>query len=222
MISAFCAGGALLLATMTKAPDLASIAAVTGLGWMLMTWPMIIRRFFGERQFADLLAGTNASLHRRSPDAGLTSLGWLVLAHAVFSASFLVPELMGSTDLPRGFGKMYDLFGASGLRSPWWNAGVIMLQAWAGFEMIRMSQHHRVIATIYAIVAGAVTFYLFWPLLEQFKGSGRGVELLTWMPVAIALVIPVATLVLVNRKIAPTARARFRTAPARPAPDEPG
>jgi hypothetical protein len=41
-------------------------------------------------------------------------------------------------------------------------------------------------------------------------GSGMG-QLLQIAPMAIALVIPVLTLILVNRKIAPTARARFKS-----------
>ena len=38
---------------------------------------------------------------------------------------------------------------------------------------------------------------------------------LGFVPLAIQLVIPVATLLLVNRTLAPTARARFRPRPAR-------
>ena len=40
--------------------------------WMLMAWPLIIRRFFSDRQFADLLAGDDAPRPppraRRRPD----------------------------------------------------------------------------------------------------------------------------------------------------------
>ena len=215
VISAFCAGGALLLVAMTSRLDLSGLAGVTGAVWMLMAWPMIIRRFFSDRQFADLLAGDNATLHRRSPDAGLTGLGWLLLAHAVFGASFLLPELVGVGELPSGMGKLFDLLGSVGERSPWWSAGVIMMEAWAGYELIRMSAHHRVIATIYAAVAAAVTLYLFWPVLDQFKQSSVSSpqHMLVLMPIAIALVIPTSVLILVNRKIAPTARARFRSRP---------
>ena len=70
------------------------LALVTGVCWMLMAWPMIIRRFFSERQFADLLAGDDAPIHRRAPDAGLTGLGWLLLAHAMFGATMLIPQLV--------------------------------------------------------------------------------------------------------------------------------
>lgn len=214
VISAFCAGGALMLVVMTSRLDLAGLASVTGICWMLMAWPLIIRRFFSDRQFADLLAGDNASLHRRAPDAGLTGLGWLLLAHGVFSASFLIPELVGLDELPGGLDKLWNLFGVIGGRSPWWNAGITMLQVWAGYEMIRMSRHHRIIGIIYAVGAAAVTLYVAWPVFQQFKAMKGGLSspqnVLMLMPVAIALVIPASVLVLVNRKIAPTARARFR------------
>src|SRR4029077_10419221 len=97
IISSFCAGGAIMLFIMSIAFDLTGLAVICGLVWMLMAWPLIVRRFFADRQFADLLAGAEAPVHRRAPDAGLTWLGWLLIAHAVFTASFLIPTvLMGS------------------------------------------------------------------------------------------------------------------------------
>jgi hypothetical protein len=210
IVSAFCAGGAMLLVVMTERLDVSSLAAVTGITWMLMTWPMCVRRFFGDRQFADLLAGENADVHRRAPDAGLTCLGWLLLAHAAYGATMLVPRMVGgdfTTDLGGGF----DLFASMSVRSPWWSVGSAMLEGWAGFELIRMTAHHRVISTVYAVVASAVTLYMFWPVLQHLdKLQLKPQHLLSVMPIGIALVIPVSTLILVNRKIAPSARARFR------------
>jgi len=63
-----------------------------------------------------------------------------------------------------------------------------------------------------------VTVYINWPMIKALKhfgsalgGDGSGALMLG--PLAMALIIPVATIVLVNRKIAPTARARFRNKP---------
>lgn len=209
VISAFCASGALLLMMMTQHVDLVAFVLITGVCWMLLTWPMIVRRFFSDRQFADILAGDNAASHRRAPDAGLTGLGWLLLAHAVFSGALVLPQLLDSR---------WDAFsfGMPMMRSIWWSAGLVTLQAWAGFELIRMSPASRVVATLYAVIATVVTVYLVWPawgVVKAMHGLGEK-NLFMLGPIAIQFVIPVATLILVNRKIAPTARARFRPRPS--------
>jgi hypothetical protein len=213
VISSFCAAGAVLLLVM-RAMDVSALAVVAGLCWMLMAWPMIIRRFYSDRQFADLMAGDQANVHRRSPDAGLSGLGWLLFAHAIMSAALLIPQLLVDRgDMTR---KMYDLLsvvGPTGMRSIWWSVGLVALQAWAGFELIRMSSTHRIIGTVFAIVTIIVSVYISWPLLQNLKMLGRlGPEgIMKFIPMAIQLVLPVVTLILVNRNIAPTARARFRS-----------
>jgi hypothetical protein len=222
IISSFVAGGALLLLVMMVSMNIIGLVAVTGVVWMLMTWPMIIRRFFSDRQFADLLAGDQASVHRRAPDAGLTGLGWLLLAMAVFQGSMLVPQLLYGPDLLDATGRMGKvddmfLFGGQGIRSMWWSAGIVMLQAWAGLELIRMSPFHRIIGSVFSVASIGVTIYVAWPIFSLWKsfGGSFGTDALKMLwPIAIALVIPVVTLVLVNRRIAPTARARFRPRPA--------
>ena len=222
IISAFCAGGSLLLlmmALMRGRFDPTGLIMVVGLAWMLMAWPLIIRRFFSERQFADLMAGDQANLHRRAPDAGLTGLGWLLFAHAIMSAALLIPQIIvppGS--MSRGMGEAMMMLGNAGTRSIWFSAGLIALQAWAGMELVRMSSTHRIIGTVYAIVAIIVSVYLTWPVLQAMKHIGRmGPSAVTmFIPMAIQLVIPIATLILVNRNNAPTAQARFRTPPAAP------
>lgn len=221
VISSFCAGGAVLLMTMMIGMNLMMFVVVAGLCWILMAWPMIIRRFFSERQFADLMAGDNANLHRRAPDAGLTGLGWLLLGHAAYGATFLIPQLVVGPDLFEG-GKMAEMMatmGPVGTKSLWWSAGLIALQAFAGFELIRMSGTHRIVGTIYAVVSAALTVYMMWPMLKAMTGGMRGMGrmgpemVMMFVPIAISLVLPVATLLLVNRKIAPVAKARFRPAP---------
>ena len=222
VISSFCAAGSLLLLAMTSRLDVSGLAMVSGICWLLMTWPLIIRRFFSDRQFADLLAGDKAQVHRRAPDAGLTGLGWLLLAQAVLGASFLLPELVAGPeafyDGGRGMGKLTEMISFMGplnMKSIWWSAGLIGLQAWAGFELIRMNVHHRVIGTIYAVVSAAVTMYTTWPMMKAMVHLRHlsPENMLLFIPLAIQLVVPVATLILVNRKLAPTAFARFRTTP---------
>jgi hypothetical protein len=215
VISSFCAAGALLIVSMAGAVNIAMVAVVAGVCWILLAWPMIIRRFYSERQFADLMAGDEANLHRRAPDAGMTGFGWLLVAHAMFGATFLIPQLVIGPDvLDSGYGRMLSFMGPLATRSMWWSAGLISLQAWAGFELIRMSPHSRIIGIVFAVVASAVTVYLMWPVLQSFGHLSRMMSpdsLLIFIPLAIQLVIPVSTLILVNRKIAPTAQARFRS-----------
>jgi hypothetical protein len=207
VISSFCGGGALLLAVMSSAVSVDGMAVVCGMCWVLMAWPLTVRRFFSDRHFADLLAGDDAPVHCRAPDAGLTALGWLLLGWAVLSGSCLLVELsLGSNDeLPR----LLVVFG--GLRSLWWTVGEVVLMGWAGFELIRMSPQSRIIATIFGVVGVAVAIYTNYPLLQQLSHlHGVGPETIALAPLAFSLIIPLATILLVNRTIAPTARARFR------------
>jgi len=226
VISSFCAGGAMLLVSMS-AINVFAIAVVGGMGWMLVSWPMIVRRFFGERQFDALLAGNDAPIHRRAPDAGLTGLGWLVFGHAMFSASFLLPTVVaswfGSSYGLDDFGaldKLFTLGGALNFHSIYWNVGLVALQAIAGLSLIRMTSNAKWLATAYGVLDFAVTIFLYWPLLREIREnhSMAGSDMIVLGPLAFALVIPIATLVLVHRKIAPTARARFRPRPTPASP----
>jgi hypothetical protein len=213
VISSFCMGGALLLFAMSSMLDLAGIALVCGVVWMLMAWPLIVRRFYSDRQFGELLAGDNAPVHRRAPDAGLTSLGWLLIASAMFSASFLLPAVFSGAEGSRDLSGLFAIGGAFGVRSPWWSVGLAVLQAWAGYELIRMSAHSRIVATVYGAVGVVVTMYINWPVMQMLghaRGMAGGSESMMIGPLALALILPIATIALVNRKIAPTARARFR------------
>jgi len=212
VISSFCAAGAMLIVSMMGAVNLAVIAVVAGVCWILMAWPMIIRRFFSERQFADLMAGDGTQLHRRAPDAGLTGLGWLLVAHGFFGATILIPQVVLGADFGGRYTEMLSFMGPSGARSLWWSVGLTTFQLWAGYELIRMSPHSRIIGTVFSVVAGALTLYIMWPVLQGMKNLGRMSPEMVMMivPLAIQLVIPVSTLLLVNRKIAPTARARFK------------
>lgn len=207
IISSFCGAGALLLFFVTQHANVLGLAMITALCWMLMAWPLTIRQFVSDRQFADLMAGDNAPVHRRAPDAGLTSLGWLLIGHAMLSATIVVPQLVG------GSLTTASVLAGMGLRSIWFSVGVVVLQTWAGYELVRMSRQSRAIASVYGVVAAATAIYVNYPTLRALQ-HGRGItsnlEAAAVGPLVLALVLPVAALVLVNRTIAPTARARFR------------
>jgi hypothetical protein len=221
VISSFCAGGALMLFIMSISFDLSGLAVICGLVWMLMAWPLIIRRFFADRQFADLLAGEQAPVHRRAPDAGLTWLGWLLVAMAVYQASFLFVQFAmgdafgGGGHHRHGGGDMTGLLamgGAAGIRSIWWSVGMVLLEGWAGYELVRMSKQSKIIATVAGAIIAVVTIYMYWPVIDALRhagGRGGPTDTLILGPLVLQLIIPIATIVLVNRKISPTARARY-------------
>jgi hypothetical protein len=221
VIAAFCCGGALLLMLMSQRLDVGGLAMVCAMVWMLMVWPVIVRRFFADRQFADLLAGPEAPLHRRAPDAGATALGWLLFAYAIYSASFAIPALaMPAADRANGgVESLVALLSSSGATHlAWLSLPVIALQAWAGFDLVRATKSARSLATLYGVVAAAFALYTQWPLISALghgSDAGMGLEASTvqFMPLALSLVLPIATVLLVNRQIAPTMRARFRTPP---------
>jgi hypothetical protein len=154
----------------------------------------------------------------------MTALGWLLLAIGVFDlASSLPGALSGHAGLDRvmfwmtRLGEQTPLDMAAAARSPWWPVGIAMTAVWAGLELVHMTDRHRVAATIYGVVASVATIYISWPQLEALGHAFRmvGVEdalgsVAGFMQLAISLVLPVATAVLANRKLMPTAQARIR------------
>ncbi len=215
VLSAFAAGGTMLMFIVAISLDFADLALISGACWALMAWPLIIRRFFSDRQFDDVMAGDQSPVLHRAPDMGLTALGWLLVAHAAVSASVLILHVAAGPFTSGLLAQALALGGTIGTRSPWWNTGLLVLEAWAGCELIRCSSVSRMIATIYAVVGGAVSVYVSYPMIAMLRDRAmvalQPSTMLVIVPLASALVLPVATLILVNRKIAPTARARFRS-----------
>jgi hypothetical protein len=231
VITAFVASGALLLMVMAAGADVTAMLTIIIVAWLLLAWPLIIRKFFAERQFADLLAGGEAPLHRRAPDLGHSTLGWLLLAFGVMSLSQSLPGalFLGDIDMSEGgmlsnpMEAMFAMMQNGSERSIWWTVGTAGLQIWAGLELIRMTDNHKIVTTIYGVIATGVAIYVNLPALEALKtmavggmfspgGGGGAGNPMNFAVVAIALVVPVASLILVNRKISPSAQARYRSA----------
>jgi hypothetical protein len=210
VIASFCAGAALLVVSMMGRANIGIMVVVVGVCWILMAWPLIIRRFFSERQFADLMAGDDAAPHQRAADAGVSSLGWLLLGIAVIGFSMLLPQLLiGDAVQKNQLMQAASLMGPLSSKSPWWSAGMLGFQAWAGYELIRNSSHSRVIASAYAVVCGSLTVWMLYPILKQVSVLIAPGSAAMFLPLAINLVVPIATLLLVNRTVTPHARARF-------------
>ena len=226
VVSSVIAGGALLVEMMMTTIHPVTLLIVGIIVFFLLMWPLILRRFYTERNFSVLLAGQEAPNFRRAPDAGMTALGWLLLMLGTYSLGSAIPSLfvdvsenaamalLGSKGA--GFSPT-ELAEAAG-RSPWWGIGLALVQVWAAIELVRMSDRWRLAANIYGVVATAVTVYLFWPMLKELTNSvsalGRGpagmFEMIAFGSMAIFLVIPIACVVLANRKLSPTATARIK------------
>jgi hypothetical protein len=222
IVSSVCVGGVLALLAMSEQLTPEAIASVTVMGWLLAVWPLIVKRYFHHRQFAELLAGDRV-IHCRAPDSGLTGLGWFLAGHAMLVATLLI---LSVTVEPHGVGSavrnLLSLIGPSvgpaavdlGL-----TAGVVALELFAAVALLRMSDHRKVITTIYAFFASGTALAVAWPLVQRFGHHPISYRLvLQWIPTAVQLVVPTAALILVHRAIAPVAQARYRASvtPARP------
>ena len=173
--------------------------------WMLLAWPLIVRRFFSDRQFADLLAGDHAPVHRRAPDAGLTWLGWLLIAQAAMTASFLIPQLIlgrrrwrRSPAWRRGDSTSCCRSARVGMRSIWWSVGLVALQGWAGYELVRMSPRARI--DRHGVRRRRRRDHRLHELADdpgaqaRWRAASAHGRRSLFAPLALALVIPVATL----------------------------
>jgi len=219
VISAFCVGGVLLLLAMSERLTPDALVSVGVACWLLVTWPMIVKRYFHQRQFAELLAGDRVT-HRRAPDAGLTGLGWLLAGHAALIAAFLIGQIavepagglagravenalvLGGLVVGRSWSPE---LGDTGL-----TAALIVLEVATAVALIRMSDQRRPIATIYAVFAAIVALAPAVPALRAMSHHASLSTAIRLLPSAIQLVLPVATLALVHRVVAPAARARYR------------
>lgn len=213
VISAFCVGGVLVLLAMSERLTPDAILSVAVACWLLISWPLIVKRYFGQRQFAELLAGDRVT-HRRAPDAGLTALGWLLAGHATLVAGVVILQVTGYPRLGPQLGRAADnALVLSGLAvGRWWliDAGLaaasVVLELAAAAALIRMSDQRRAITTIYAVFAGVVALGPAVPVLASLGhhlSIWTGIQLL---PSAVQLVMPVSALLLVHRAVIPAAR----------------
>lgn len=219
VLAAMVAGGVFFLGFITAMPSgggggvmVAMMMMVGMIVWVLLIWPLTVRKFFAERQFATIM-DQNAPTLQHAPDRGLPTLGWLLLALGVFGlASGLFGVLsgidnegsmrMGRSDPMEG---IFGIMGNTGGKSPWFNIVVAALQVWAGFELIRMSAQYKVAALVYGVAASGVALYIYLPLLGDLMGGGMAMisnpmVAMLFASVAMALVVPVATLIFVQRK----------------------
>ncbi len=213
-------GAVLLLVMMMNRGGGQGMLTVAVFVFLLIAWPLILRQFFTERDFTVALDPSAAGREYRSPDLGMTALGWLLLAGAVMALAGSLTTVDPSSLRRMGAASALiptDLAHQLG-RSRWWSILSACLQLWAAIELIGMTKRWKLSVYIYGAVATAVTVYISLPILEhmaQFlrmslrRGPGG---LLVFGQIAIALVIPVGGMLLANRHKGAGARARIRPA----------
>lgn len=211
--AACCALATLLLKLLTPITLVGMLITLTSC-CALLVWPLVIRRFVAERQFAEISPTNLSSGFRRSPDAGLTWIGWLLIGCASLSAMVFLLQL---TFIQRA--AYYDVrldaygYGREVLNLLRWFVPFGVLQAWAGFEMVRMSKRVRAVTAVFCISAACSALAMAWSLVAEMRHSRHPLD--GAFPLAacgLALVVPVATWLLVRRTLAripPKAVARF-------------
>jgi hypothetical protein len=221
VVASFIAGGAMLLAVMMLRVNVSILVAISCLVWALLAWPLTLRRYFGERQFADLMASVDGGApHHRAPDLGLTTLGWFLFAQALVGLAYGLPSTLMMPSGMDGMGdttmmSMLSVFNPAVGHSPWWSIGLGALELWAAIELIRMSELHRIAASTFGALTAGVQIYFAWPLLSHLGHLSRGEgglgmgSTVVFGALALQLTVPLVTLFAANRSAVPAATARY-------------
>jgi hypothetical protein len=214
-VSVIASGALLIQFTMDGVGAMRVLLVSLTLFWLL-AWPLLLRRFFTEKNFSMFLAGDQAPHLRRAPDGGLTALAWLLLAAgAIGLASSLTAALLGASRDYSDLSYLLAGFAPGRLeRSPWWSVGASVAQLWAGVELLNMSERRRIAVNIYGAIAIAVALYLYWPILTSLEQLTSLVDFGTFFTIiglgqiAVALVLPIGSVLLLRRDLRAPASAQ--------------
>ncbi|MEZ4360858.1 MAG: hypothetical protein R3B48_11815 [Kofleriaceae bacterium] len=197
VISALAVCGVMFLIAVGNVPSLVSLLVIAVTGCLLAVWPITLRRFFADRQFGSFLAGDSAPIHRRAPDAGLTALGWLLIATGAVSVSLALV-----TWLAAGAREAAAFVGAIWSYASWWAGPLAVAQIFVGYELVRMTPRSRAVATYGSLailgfhVASNWNAWRYWDALRVEPGS-----LLRLAATPAPVVLAALTLVLARRHI---------------------
>lgn len=222
VVSALCIGVTLFMVVLMSSHSMggALLASIPSTA-LLLAWPLILRRLFAERNFLVLLAGSDAATFQRAPDAGLIALGWILVALGTLGVAGSLANALWQPPRPDELAAMAIVGGKGTIaaaRSAWWSVGVGGLQLWAGIELVRMGERHKIAALTYGVATTAMTLYVLWPALDMFESMmtdvlGRGDSMLRsalTFGAGINLILAIGTIVLVSRVTVPSAVAQFR------------
>jgi hypothetical protein len=174
----------------------------------LMAWPAIVRRFVTWRHLADVATD---NVRGRSPDAGLTALGWLLLAGACVTLGSYAAQLLWKDDLGGHTTEMVKQMAGMPLNQErgWWVLALGLGELWAALELLAVTPRRRLVATAWGLAAVAATLIATAPHLARLLDlpfQDRAIGFATFF---VGISPAVATVLLVNRATVPTAVARI-------------
>jgi hypothetical protein len=212
VISSVIAGAVLMLQMIMQSPGigLEFFIMVAMTGYLLLIWPSAVRMFFTDRNFSMLL--DEEKTPRRSPDTGLTALGWLLLATGIVSLIYALGSLLFFRDSMTEMNQLAAQLTDNKTPSLWVNLAMSAVQTYAGFQLVRMGDHHRIATTVYGVVAVIASTYLYWPMISKLDLMAQlsPFTLVTGLgPVFFGLPLAIASIILVNRNSDPDAKARI-------------
>jgi len=174
-----------------------AVAGGVALALALLGWPRTVSRF-ADRALAEeqTLRGVPFGV---APDRGLVSLGFLLIGLAVAELTVWLVELAIGQGLPRGLGSLIVRTSPSDL------VALLPLAAkvWAGVTLVRM-RGYRIAVWVYGGVA-IVTAVVGW-IMTGFELDDLTTGPLGLVGAALGLVVPVASVVLVRRRLPPPER----------------
>lgn len=205
IVSALVASGVLFLTVVGTRADFSAILGIALIGWVLSAWPIILRRYFGERHFASLLAGDDDPTHRRAPDGGVTSAGWLMLALGAVQLGLAVLGLVGGSEM--ALVVVSELFGRSA-GGDLLTAVIALAQLGVGLALVLGGPRFHLVAKVVGAASLLLQISALWPLARLLAAGGLDAKQVTGIGLsALPIVAVVTMLALLGRSVAPMAAA---------------
>ena len=173
-----------------------TLALVIGTG-LLLVWPTLLRAYVNS---SVLIQGAGR-IQERAPDAGLTHVGYWLIAICTAQLPFLTMVLGGSSpEFAMGMG-----MGMTGTVAVALALITLAFGFWAGFACVTMNSYYKIAGTLYGATAiiNSLTQW-FEAGIFDLMGAGLGsMQVLLPMLLALgaSLAIPIFIIVAVNRRL---------------------
>jgi hypothetical protein len=200
-------GGVLTVWLLVTTFDVFALATGVAVAVALTAWPAIVRRFVTWRHLADVASDT---VRRRSPDAGITALGWLLLAGAAISLGTYAGTALSQDGLGARSAQMVQQMAGVPFQQDhaWWQVPLALAELWAALELLAVTPRRRVVATVWAAAALVITGLTMAPDLRDLLDLPIEAAAAGFAAFFIGISPAVATLLLVNRAPLPPDVAR--------------